>query len=254
MRFMELAETRAYLTQKTKNTKRDHLVLEYLPYVKRIVNRIAIHLPPNIDTEDLINVGVIGLMQAIDRYDPSRENKFTTYAAYRIRGAILSELRSRDYLSRSNRRRIRELEKTHLQLEQKLGRDVEDTEVAAEMKIDLDELYLIKQMSSISFISFEELGYTFGHDKDKLVNSLVKNDEDVLSMTGMKELKAALASAIEELPQKEKLVLSLYYTDELTMKETGNVLGVTESRVSQLHSQAIIRLRAKLRKQHLLED
>jgi len=129
----------------------------------------------------------------------------------------------------------------------------EDIEVAAEMKIDLDELYKIKQLSSISFISFEELGYSIGHDKEKMINSLVKKEDDVLTQTGLKEMKMAVAAAIEELPEKEKLVLSLYYKEELTMKETGNVLGVTESRVSQLHSQAVIHLRAKLRKKKLLD-
>lgn len=252
---MELAQTRTSDRKNFNNLNRDQLILEYLPYVKRIVHRIAIHLPPNVETEDLMNVGVIGLIQAIDRYDPSRDNKFTTYAAFRIRGAVLSELRSRDFLSRSNRRKIRELERTYLQLEQKLGRDVEDAEVAEALDLSLDQLYRIKQISSISFISYEELGYTSNNDKEKLVSSLVRDDgDDVLTRTGFKQLKAAIAEAIEELPEKEKLVLSLYYMDELTMKETGEVLGVTESRVSQLHSQAIIRLRSKLRKRKLIEQ
>lgn len=251
---MELAEMRSPDQSGPQMLSREQLILKYLPYVKRIVNRIAVHLPPSVDTEDLLNVGVIGLIQAIDRYDSSRDNKFTTYAAFRIRGAVLSELRARDFLSRANRRKIRELEKTYLQLEQKLGRDVDDLEVAAAMNIDLEELYQIKQASSISFISFEELGYSSVRDKEKLVNSLVRSDEDSLSRTSLKELQSALAEAIEELPEKEKLVLSLYYTEELTMKETGEVLGVTESRVSQLHTQAIIRLRSKLRKRYLLDD
>jgi RNA polymerase sigma factor for flagellar operon FliA len=252
---MELAQSRTSDRKNFNNLNRDQLILEYLPYVKRIVHRIAIHLPPNVETEDLMNVGVIGLIQAIDRYDPSRDNKFTTYAAFRIRGAVLSELRSRDFLSRSNRRKIRELERTYLQLEQKLGRDVEDAEVAEALDLSLDQLYRIKQISSISFISYEELGYTSNNDKEKLVSSLVRDDgDDVLTRTGFKQLKAAIAEAIEELPEKEKLVLSLYYMDELTMKETGEVLGVTESRVSQLHSQAIIRLRSKLRKRKLIEQ
>ena len=251
---MKLAEMRTPVSDEHQLPSREELILKYLPYVKRIVNRIAIHLPPNVDTEDLMNVGVIGLIQAIDRYDDSRENKFTTYAAFRIRGAVLSELRSRDYLSRSNRKKIRELERTVLKLEQKFDREVDDEEVAADMNIDLDELYRIKQMSSISFISFEELGYSSARDKQKLARGLMDNDEDILARAGMKELQNAMAEAIEELPEKEKLVLSLYYSDELTMKETGEVIGVTESRVSQLHSQAIIRLRSKLRKRKLIDN
>ena len=251
---MKLAEMRTPVSDEHQLPSREELILKYLPYVKRIVNRIAIHLPPNVDTEDLMNVGVIGLIQAIDRYDDSRDNKFTTYAAFRIRGAVLSELRSRDYLSRSNRKKIRELERTVLKLEQRFDREVDDEEVAADMDIDLDELYRIKQMSSISFISFEELGYSSARDKQKLARGLMDNDEDILARAGMKELQTAIAEAIDELPEKEKLVLSLYYSDELTMKETCEVIGVTESRVSQLHSQGIIRLRSKLRKKKLIDN
>jgi RNA polymerase sigma factor for flagellar operon FliA len=229
------------------------LITEYLPYVKRIVHRLAMHLPSTIDIDDLMNVGVIGLIQAVDRYDPRRDNKFMTYAVFRIKGAVLSELRSRDFLSRSNRRKIRELENAFLRLEQKLGREVEDNEVAVELGVDVEQIYRTKQLSNISFISFEELGYSSKDEKEKLINFLVNNDDDALTLTRLKELKNALARAIEALPEKEKLVISLYYIDELTMKETGEVLGITESRVSQIHSQAIIHLRAKLRKKRLLE-
>jgi RNA polymerase sigma factor FliA len=227
---------------------RDQLITEYLPYVKRIVNRIAVHLPSTVDIEDLMNVGVIGLIQAVDRYDPKRDNKFMTYAVFRIRGAVLSELRARDFLSRANRRKIRELENVQLKLEQKLGRDVEDFEVANVLGIDIEQVHQTKQLSGISFISFEELGFSSKDEKEKLINYLIDRDDDALTITRLKELKIAVARAIEQLPEKEKLVISLYYLDELTMKETGKVLNVTESRVSQIHSQAIMRLRAKLRK------
>jgi RNA polymerase sigma factor for flagellar operon FliA len=231
---------------------RDQLITEYLPYVKRIVHRIAVHLPSTIDIEDLMNVGVIGLIQAVDRYDPKRDNKFMTYAVFRIRGAVLSELRSRDFLSRANRRKIRELESIHLKLEQKLGREVDDFEIAQEMGVDIDQVHRTKQLSSISFISFEELGFSSKDEKEKLINYLVDSEEDALTLTRLKELKGAVARAIEQLPEKERLVISLYYLDELTMKETGKVLNVTESRVSQIHSQAILRLRAKLKKEKLI--
>jgi RNA polymerase sigma factor for flagellar operon FliA len=227
---------------------RDQLITEYLPYVKRIVHRIAAHLPSTIDIEDLMNVGVIGLIQAVDRYDPKRDNKFMTYAVFRIRGAVLSELRSRDFLSRANRRKIRDLENIHLKLEQKLGREVDDFEVARELGVDIEQVHRTRQMSGISFISFEELGFSSKDDKEKLINYLVDSDDDALARTRLKELKAAVAKAIEQLPKKERLVISLYYLDELTMKETGKVLNVTESRVSQIHSQAIMRLRAKLKR------
>ena len=251
---MATAQTTAKNLDKKDPSYRDQLITEYLPYVKRIVHRIAVHLPATIDVDDLMNVGVIGLIQAVDRYDPSRDNKFMTYAVFRIKGAVLSELRSRDFLSRSNRRKIRDLENACLKLEQKLGREVDDFEVANELGIDVEQVYRTKQMSSISFISFEELGFSSRDEKEKLLSYLVDKDDDAMTLTRLKELQVALARAIEQLPEKEKLVISLYYIEELTMKETGKVLNITESRVSQIHSQAILRLRAKLKKEKLIGD
>jgi RNA polymerase sigma factor for flagellar operon FliA len=251
---MELAERLDSHNGEMEASNRRQLILDYLPYVKRVVNRIVVHLPSGVEREDLYNVGVIGLIQAIDRFDPSRDNKFTTYAVFRIRGAVLSELRSRDFLSRLSRRKIRELDRACAKLEQRLGRPAEAAELAAEMGITLDELHHIKQMSSISFISFDELEGSTAMEKKKLFHGFLREDEDVLSKAGLMEVQSSVAEAIEELPEKEKLVLSLYYDDELTMKETGGVLGITESRVSQLHSQAIARIRAKLRKKKLLKD
>ena len=251
---MALAQRRTKKIVPKDPAYRDQLITEYLPYVKRIVQRLAVHLPATVDIDDLMNVGVIGLIQAVDRYDPGRDNKFMTYAIFRIKGAVLSELRARDFLSRSNRRKIRELESAYLRVQQKLGREADEKEVAKELGVDLEQIYRTKQMSSISFISLEELGVSSREEKEKLLSYLVNNDADALSMTKLKELKAALAQAIEQLPEKERLVISLYYLEELTMKETGKVLGITESRVSQIHSQAIMHLRAKLRKQNLLQD
>jgi RNA polymerase sigma factor for flagellar operon FliA len=251
---MALAQTRTKKIVPKDPAYRDQLITEYLPYVKRIVQRLAVHLPSTVDIDDLMNVGVIGLIQAVDRYDPRRDNKFMTYAIFRIKGAVLSELRARDFLSRSNRRKIRELESAYLRLEQKLGREADDQEIARELGVDLEQVYRTKQMSSISFISLEELGVSSRDEKEKLLSYLINNEDDALNMTKLKELKGAMAQAIKQLPEKERLVISLYYLDELTMKETGKVLGITESRVSQIHSQAILHLRTKLRKQKLLED
>ncbi len=251
---MQLAAARPRPPAKKRPATSEKLIHEYLPYVKRIVQRIANHLPASVDVEDLMNVGVMGLIQAVDRFDPKRDNKFMTYAIFRIKGAVLSELRSRDFLSRSSRRKLRELEHTCQRMEQRLGRDVEDDEVAEELGIDLDELHRTKQMSSISFISFEELGLSSRDEKEKMVNFLIHNEEDALAQTRLRELKTALARAIEQLPEKERLVMSLYYLEELNMKEAGEVMHITESRVSQIHSQAIMRLRKKLRKEQLLDD
>jgi RNA polymerase sigma factor for flagellar operon FliA len=252
---MQLAERRSpKVPAKKRPAYREQLLNEYLPYVKRIVQRIATHLPSSVDVEDLMNVGVIGLIQAVDRYDPKRDNKFMTYAIFRIKGAVLSELRSRDFLSRSSRRRLREMETACQRLEQRLGRNADDHEVARELGVDLEELHRTKQMSNISFISFEELGVSSRDEKEKLMNYLVHHEDDALSQTRLKELKSALTQAIEQLPEKERMVISLYHLDELTMKETGEVLNITESRVSQIHSQAIMRLRNRLRKERLLDD
>jgi RNA polymerase sigma factor for flagellar operon FliA len=240
---MALAQTRTKKIVPKDPAYRDQLITEYLPYVKRIVQRLAVHLPSTVDIDDLMNVGVIGLIQAVDRYDPRRDNKFMTYAIF-----------ARDFLSRSNRRKIRELESVYLRLEQKLGRTADDNEVAQELGVDLEQVYRTKQMSSISFISLEELGVSSRDEKEKLLSYLVNNEDDALSITKLKELKEAMARAIKQLPEKERLVISLYYLDELTMKETGKVLGITESRVSQIHSQAILHLRTKLRKEKLLDD
>ena len=235
--------------------KRDQLINEHLPHVKRIVHRIASHLPSNVEIDDLINSGIIGLIEAAERYDPTRDNKFMTYAMFRIEGAVLSELRSRDFLSRSNRKKSREMENAYLRMERKLAREATDEEVANEMGIDLEEFHRIRSMSSISFIKFEEIGCSLKQDKENLISYLVNGEtDDALTLTRMREMETAVARAIEQLSEKEKLVISLYYWDELTMKEIGRVLDITESRVSQIHSQAIIHLRAKLRKEKMIDD
>lgn len=252
---MPTAEVQIKTLDKQDYSLRNQIITEYLPYVNRIVNRIATHLPPTVETDDLVNVGIIGLIQAIERYDPQRDNKFMTYAVFRIKGAVLSELRSRDFLGRTTRKKIRNLERAYLKLEQKLGREVEDAEVAKEMGLDMEQFYQVKRMSSISFVSFEEIGYTKRDEQEQFLTNLFGgNGRDALSMTTIKEIKSTLAQHIDDLPGKEKLVISMYYSDEMTMKEIGEVLEITESRVSQIHSQAVIHLRAKLRKDGLLEE
>jgi len=234
---------------------RDELIAQYLPEVKRIVSRVVCHLPPGVDREDLLHAGIIGLIQAIERFDPTRNNKFITYATFRIKGAVLSELRSRDFLGRSVRKKLRQMEKASGQLELKLGRSASAEELASELGVRVDELDEIKKMSCISFISFEEIGIHSAEEKEDLISRLANGDiEDALTLTRLKEIQTALAQAVEELPEKEKMVISLYYGDELTMKEAGEVLEVSESRVSQIHSQAVARLRKKLQREGLLED
>ncbi|UCF86173.1 MAG: FliA/WhiG family RNA polymerase sigma factor [Desulfobacteraceae bacterium] len=252
---MGLAQRQIGKLETGENISRDQLIADYLPHVKRIVQRIAVHVPAYVEVDDLINAGIIGLIQAAERYDPTRDNKFITYAAFRIKGAVLSELRSRDFLSKSNRRKAREIENTYLHLEKKFGRKVKDEEVAEELGLSLNEFYRIKKISSISFISFEEIGYTSKEDRKRLMSYLINEDtEDALTLTRLNELEKSVAQAIGELTEKERIVISLYYWDEFTMKEIGRVLDITESRVSQIHSQAIGRLRRKLNRTNLIED
>ena len=254
MLIMELAELYDGKEWRGEQSMKDQLVLQYLPYVKNIVQRISVHLPAVVEEDDLINAGVIGLMDAIDRYDPTRGTKFITYGAFRIRGAVMGELRSRDVVSRSNRSKIRQLQQTYAHLELKLGREAKDSEVVEEMGIDLEEFYQIRNMAGMSFVSFEEVGCFSQEEKNDLIGLLAGGEsEDPFKLAGMKELRSAAADAIEQLPKKEKMVISLYYWDELTMKEIGKVLDLTESRVSQIHSQAIIHLRNAMRKKGLAE-
>jgi RNA polymerase sigma factor FliA len=250
---METAHEEIMLPEKDSYLSRDQLITEYIPYVKRIVNRIAAHLPPSVETEDLVNAGIIGLIESVERYDPERDNKFITYAAFRIRGAVLSELRSRDFHSRSTRRKLREYEKAHMRVEQKNKGAITDEDVAEELGLNIDDFYELKTMSALSFLSFEELGFNSNDEQEDIVSFFLGgNVKDSFTLTRIKEIENTLANAIDQLPEKEKLVISLYYWDELTMKEIGNVLDITESRVSQIHSQAILHLKSKLRNENML--
>ncbi|MBI3014028.1 MAG: FliA/WhiG family RNA polymerase sigma factor [Candidatus Tectomicrobia bacterium] len=241
---------------KGKKTKidarmRDELILEYTPLIKYIAHRIAMRLPPHVEIDDLISSGVIGLMDAIEKFDPSLDIQFKTYAEFRIRGAILDELRAMDWVPRSVRQKAALLENTYAELEQRLGRAATDEEAAAALNISVPQLYeMIDQARGIALISLDELGVSFGDgDRKSLLSFLADPKEiDPTTLLNLDEIKAATAQCIEHLPEKERLVISLYYYDELTMKEIGRVLEITESRVSQIHTKAILRLRGKLRK------
>ena len=232
------------LTQKQK----DKLVLEYAPLIKFIAQKIAMRLPSNIELDDLMSSGVIGLMDAIEKYDPARDNKFKTYAEFRIRGAILDELRSQDWVPRSVRDKSKLLDRTVVKLEAELGRSPEDFEIADRLKMTIEELHdLINQVKPVSVLSIDEAPTFSNVDKKSILNILdgckLNNPHSQLNVKFVKEV---VTCAIEELPERQRLVLSLYYYEDLNLKEIGRVLRVTESRVSQLHAHAIARLRAKL--------
>lgn len=232
------------LTPKQKN----QLIEEYAPLIKYIAQKIAVRLPSNIELDDLISAGVIGLMDAIDKYDPTRDNKFKTYAEFRIRGAILDELRAQDWVPRSIRDKAKMLDRTVANLENELGRSPTDEEIAKALDVSIDEFHdLVNQVRPVSLLSIDDSQTFSNTDKKSILNllegSTTMNPHNQLTVKSIKEV---VAQAIEELPERQRLVLSLYYFEDLNLKEIGEVLRVTESRVSQLHAQAVQRLRVKL--------
>lgn len=234
--------------RKVEATQKDDLIREYAPLIKFIAQKIAVRLPSNIELDDLISAGVIGLMDAIEKYDSSRDNKFKTYAEFRIRGAILDELRAQDWVPRSIRDKAKLLDKTMVQLEADLGRAATDEEIAKSLNINLDEFYdLVNQVRPVSLLPIDQ-AQTFSNTDKKSIMDILEGSRtnNPFNQLNVKSIKEVVANAIEELPERQRLVLSLYYYEDLNLKEIGQVLRVTESRVSQLHAQAVTRLRAKL--------
>lgn len=222
--------------------------MEYAPLIKFIAQKIAVRLPANIELDDLISSGVIGLMDAIEKYDPTRDNKFKTYAEFRIRGSILDELRAQDWVPRSVRDKSKMLDRALIELEAQLGRSATDEEIADRLGVTRDEFHdLLNQVKPVSVLSIDDANTFSSVDKKSIFNLLesckLSNPFNQLNLKSVKEI---VAKAIEDLPERQRLVLSLYYYEDLNLKEIGRVLRVTESRVSQLHAQAISRLRAKL--------
>ena len=228
---------------------RDRLILTYAPLVKFVAGRLGASLPAHVDEQDLVSYGLLGLIGAIERFDPDREIKFETYAISRIKGAIIDELRSLDWVPRSVRTRAREIERAIAELERRLHRAPTDEEIAAKVGITTEELEdSLSEISRSSMAALDELwSPSGGGDQIALIDTIEDDDapdpEFSLEQTEMKE---ALGEAIARLPEREKLVVTLYYYEELTLREIGEVLGVTESRVSQLHTKAVLRLKARL--------
>jgi RNA polymerase sigma factor FliA len=230
--------------------ERDQLIIQYTPWVRFMALRMAAKLPSHVQAEDLISAGIIGLIDALDKFNPAREVQFKTYAQIRIQGAMKDELRALDWASRSMRQKVKRLEHAYATLEQELGRPPSSEEVANSLGIEMDEFEeMLDDVKGTSLVSLEELGQgPASEDKSSLLEALLtRQDQDPLEMLNLQDLKKALTLAIGELPEKERLVLSLYYFEELTMKEVGKVLNLTESRISQLHTQTVLRLRGKLK-------
>lgn len=229
---------------------KDKLLVEYAYLVKYISSRLMLNLPSSVDRNDIISSGVMGLIKAVETFDPSRGFKFETYAGHKIRGAILDELRALDWVPRTIRQKSRELQRVYARLENKLGRMPYDDEVCEEMKISMKEFEnLLTEVTPTTIISLEEtMSSNRGDSKDIRILDTVESpgNESPLKEMSFNELKDLLKDTISNLPEKEKLVIALYHYEELTLKEIGAVLDITESRVSQIHSKAIIKLRSKL--------
>lgn len=230
----------------------EQMVLQYAPLIKYIASRLALRLPSHIALDDLISSGIVGLIDAIRKYDPEKKVSFKTYAEFRIKGAMLDELRSLDWVPRSVRKKTHLLENAYGQLQKTLGRPAESEEVAQFLSMELEDFQqLLDETKAISLVALEgpvnfKLPQGF---MDQDLQDIIQDESvrDALLAVHCGELQEILVHAIEELPSKEKLLISLYYYEELTMKEIGHIMGYTESRISQLHTQAMYRLRHKLR-------
>ena len=230
---------------------RENLINESLPLIKHIAHRVAVRLPPNVEIRDLVNAGVIGLLDAVEKFEPERGVKFKTYAELRIRGAMLDSLRELDWAPRSLRKKSKDLEKIYKRLEQRLGRSATDEEVCEELGGDMEKFHsLVDQLHGMTVGSFEDIGDSREDgSSESFINYYPDDgDNDPYAKFERDELAKMLAEIIDMLPERERLVLSLYYYEEFTMKEIGALLGVNESRVSQIRTKAILRLRSKMKK------
>jgi RNA polymerase sigma factor for flagellar operon FliA len=232
------------------SSTRERLILHYSPLVKYVAGRVGVGLPPNIEQADLVSYGIFGLIDAIEKFDITRAIKFETYAISRIRGAIIDELRAIDWIPRSVRYKAREVERAYAALEGELHRTPTEPEVAERLGMSLDELHQVfSQVSYVNVVALDELLTVGGEKGDKLslVDTLEDTKaEDPVAAFETEETKFLLARAINQLPEREKIVVTLYYYEGLTLAEIGRVLGVTESRICQMHTKAVLQLRAKM--------
>lgn len=252
--FENMSEEELWIEyKKTNNEKiREYFVIKYAPLVKHIAGKISYKIKGAVEFDDLLGFGTLGLLDAIEKYEPSKKTKFNTYATTRIMGAIYDELRNLDWIPRTIRQKTKQLESTMNKLEEELGRTPTDEEIASKLNISYDELQKwYTEANGTTLLSLSDLYSKQNNDGEPIefINTVespeIKNPEKIMEKNEITEL---LAKAIKELPDKEKKVLILYYYEELTLKEIGEVLDITESRVSQLHTKAIIRLRAKVAK------
>jgi RNA polymerase sigma factor for flagellar operon FliA len=238
--------------KKSKDEKiREELIQHYLPLVKYQVERIAGHLPDEIrnsEKEDLNIEGVIGLIEAIERFEPERQIKFETFAIKRIKGAILDALRKNDILSKNMREKVKAIEKAYFLLESKLGRQANDDEIIKELRMTKEEFYdILLKVKSIALVPLEDV-LIDGEGEEKSFIDTIGKENGILTEIEENEKKEILIKFIEQLPEEERIILEMYYWDGLTLKEIGKALNLSESRVCQLHTKIILKLRSKLNK------
>src|SRR4029077_7773716 len=238
----------AYKTHATRDV-RDQLIVHYSPLVKYVAGRVAVGLPQNVEQSDLVSYGIFGLIDAIEKFDPARGYKFESYAIARIKGAILDELRSIDWVPRSVRAKARAVEKAYAKLEAALLRSPTDAEVATEMGLGEQELHnVFNQISFVGLIALDEMLSVSGEpgSSTTLGDTIADKRDGPMAAFEVEEMKQILAGAINRLGDREKIVLTLYYYEGLTLAEIGEVLGVTESRVCQIHTKAVLQLRSRM--------
>jgi RNA polymerase sigma factor for flagellar operon FliA len=230
-------------------TIRDRLIVQYSPLVKYVAGRVAVGLPQNVEHGDLVSYGIFGLIDAVEKFDPQRGYKFETYAIARIKGAILDELRSIDWVPRSVRAKARQLEKAYAKLEGTLKRTPTDEELATELGIGEEQLHaLLSQLSFVGLVALDEL-LVSGSERGESVtlgDTIADAGEGPVGAYEVEEMRQILAQSINRMPEREKIVLTLYYYEGLTLAEIGQVLGVTESRVCQIHTKAVLQLRSRI--------
>ena len=228
---------------------RDALIRQHVPLVRRIALHMIAKLPPNVELDDLIQVGMIGLAEALSRFETEQGVQFETFASQRIRGAMLDELREGDWMSRSSRKSQKDIERALNKLEQRLGRPPLESEIATELGMELDDYQsLLGKVRGTQLVYLEDIGGGDGEDGENYLERHVADaGADPFALLRDQRLRAALVGAIQALPEREQYVMGMYYEHDMNLKEIAAVLGVTESRVCQLHSQAIARLRTKMR-------
>ncbi len=231
--------------------RREAMITDNVELVHYVVGRVAVHLPDGVDREDLVSAGLIGLIKAVDRYDPTRGIKFRTYASTVIRGEVMESLRSEDWAPRSIRRRTRRLEQTVMRLQDRLGRQPTDREISSALEMDIDEYYeLLSQTSRTNIASLQDI---FDRpDSEGTASAEIPDPSEYANPESVmedKSLMRVVSEAVKQLPERDRFVIGLYYQEGLTLSEIGEILDVTESRVCQIHTQAIVRLRASVQRQ-----